>query len=942
MIDPNAVSTIRVGELSPEPFSLTDNVPHEVGTELKRGTIEDLATFISAFIGSTDGVGFRAISVTDGQTLPTTTQQEFILVGKGTYYNVVGGSTIICTEELNAIVSNGSYWFIGVEIPVNVELAGITQFIRDGFINTTPSEDTVYEALALKANVADSEDTSNKQNDLTPDGTGTKYPTVDAVNALKWIKSNESLSLAQRKGDILCGILDQYTGEEITLSKVTGTPIVDGIIYFQLGAEYFKRNNSEVIDLRWFRADNILVQSMLGYSNVKYLVSRDFDLNGAAITIPIGCTLVFKNGVFANFASITGDFTKIEAGVNKIFDLSGTVSGFTVAEAYPEWFGAFGNNSNNDYAPFQKCLTSFKKLYLSAKNYYVAGNLTATQDVIIVGKGANTVVTVGTTGEFLTLGNDTYLSDFGIGYYKNIISNFEINAEATVTTVIKSKGIRWVNYDLLTVRGGAVGIHIIGAFKMSSLRKVDLPHQTTTNCIIDYTNNFVLDQVGMFGNIGGTTGLKITSAVGQQCKNITLQACDFEGLTEAVNVKGYDVSNINILNSWFEGNTTDITFDNSLETLTALNINGGFFQGNIYLGTVDQTAGTKLINGVTIDNIQLENGDIYVRGATTVQDCSFGSANSFKGSGSIIYADAPHLINPGRGAELPAHEIMPRYIVSPEVAVSTSEVRSSQGEIRYNNNEASIKTAKGWAFLPLLYKEEFAFEALPDTSTIDLEGVNTGSFVGTADLYNFTGEVQGHIYTLVGGVGCNKLIVHSDAAIKLVDGQNIRLLEGDIIAFQCIGASLVKEIYRNIAAYNYAPRISPSLTGAPTAPTAASGTNTTQIATTAFVQGIRPYKVYTALLTQVGTDAPTATVLENTLGGTVVWTRDSAGIYYGTLSGAFSSNKTVCFISGTVLSVHFNCYQNSTSSVTATSTNTSGEGVDTAILSASIEIRVYN
>jgi len=182
MIDPNAVSTIRVGELSPEPFSLTDNVPHEVGTELKRGTIEDLATFISAFIGSTDGVGFRAISVTDGQTLPTTTQQEFILVGKGTYYNVVGGSTIICTEELNAIVSNGSYWFIGVEIPINVELAGITQFIRDGFINTTPSEDAVYEALVLKANIADSENIANKQNDLTPDGTGTKYPTVDAVN----------------------------------------------------------------------------------------------------------------------------------------------------------------------------------------------------------------------------------------------------------------------------------------------------------------------------------------------------------------------------------------------------------------------------------------------------------------------------------------------------------------------------------------------------------------------------------------------------------------------------------------------------------------------------------------------------------------------------------------------------------------------------------------
>ena len=191
MIDPTAVSTIRVGELSPEPFSLTDNIPHEVGTELKRGTIEDLATFISAFIGSADGVGFRAISVTDGQTLPTTTQQEFILVGKGTYYNVVGGSTIICTEELNAIVSNGSYWFIGVEIPVNVELAGITQFIRDGFINTTPSEDAIYDALALKANVADSEYVTNKVSTISTYST-TLYPNEKATHDALDLKLNIS------------------------------------------------------------------------------------------------------------------------------------------------------------------------------------------------------------------------------------------------------------------------------------------------------------------------------------------------------------------------------------------------------------------------------------------------------------------------------------------------------------------------------------------------------------------------------------------------------------------------------------------------------------------------------------------------------------------------------------------------------------------------------
>jgi hypothetical protein len=52
-----------------------------------------------------------------------------------------------------------------------------------------------------------------------------------------------------------------------------------------------------------------------------------------------------------------------------------------------------------------------------------------------------------------------------------------------------------------------------------------------------------------------------------------------------------------------------------------------------------------------------------------------------------------------------------------------------------------------------------------------------------------------------------------------------------------------------------------------------------------------PYKVYRALLTQSGTDAPVATVLENTLGD-IVWSYLQQGDYTGTLSGAFTANKT--------------------------------------------------
>lgn len=53
-----------------------------------------------------------------------------------------------------------------------------------------------------------------------------------------------------------------------------------------------------------------------------------------------------------------------------------------------------------------------------------------------------------------------------------------------------------------------------------------------------------------------------------------------------------------------------------------------------------------------------------------------------------------------------------------------------------------------------------------------------------------------------------------------------------------------------------------------------------------------PYKSYVALISQSGTSAPTANVILNELGGTVVWSRAGAGQYLATLSGAFTSGKT--------------------------------------------------
>lgn len=67
---------------------------------------------------------------------------------------------------------------------------------------------------------------------------------------------------------------------------------------------------------------------------------------------------------------------------------------------------------------------------------------------------------------------------------------------------------------------------------------------------------------------------------------------------------------------------------------------------------------------------------------------------------------------------------------------------------------------------------------------------------------------------------------------------------------------------------------------------------------TGVIFNIKPkYKVYTALLTQSGTDAPTAIVLENTLGFDILWQYNNVGNYAVDYSIIFDSNKTACFIS---------------------------------------------
>tara|TARA_R110000822_G_scaffold76214_4_gene183177 strand:+ start:4534 stop:5094 length:561 start_codon:yes stop_codon:yes gene_type:complete len=49
-LDPALLSSTRIGQLAPADFSLTDNLAHEVGTELKRGTVQQLVALVAPLV----------------------------------------------------------------------------------------------------------------------------------------------------------------------------------------------------------------------------------------------------------------------------------------------------------------------------------------------------------------------------------------------------------------------------------------------------------------------------------------------------------------------------------------------------------------------------------------------------------------------------------------------------------------------------------------------------------------------------------------------------------------------------------------------------------------------------------------------------------------------------------------------------------------------------
>ena len=408
-------------------------------------------------------------------------------------------------------------------------------------------------------------------------------------------------------------------------------------------------------------------------------------------------------------------------------------------------------------------------------------------------------------------------------------------------------------------------------------------------------------------------------------------------------------------------------------------------------------------NGITRAYIILKNTATSLQNASDTKIVEAGKFGNVGGSGGAITLDA----------------IVAALGYTPENVANKSGTLTASSTLYPTNNaviagtilnqNASAQSANMWINGNGIFGNQVGIGmAMSLDKLLSISSSLTGGT--TLGLYNFVSNVNNRNWAL-------KLNSNNFGDLGFMVGtSNGSNPETGIIAFTLTGTGAA--IFSStVSATSF--NGSAALTGTPTAPTATVGTNTTQIATTAFVQAadaskvsltgnetvagnktlsgtttlnetiiregyqlkfpkgvmyqssvgtnaltdnrtvsfpdasgtvalvetVRPYKVYTALLSQSGTSAPTATVLENTL-GTVVWTRSNTGQYVGTLTGAFTDQKTIIFVNrsnpaATAFDTNMAANVININTVGYTTFSNSAY-VDGQTNSASIEIRVYN
>lgn len=323
------------------------------------------------------------------------------------------------------------------------------------------------------------------------------------------------------------------------------------------------------------------IQDKFNKPNVIYKITKDIDLDGGTLTIPEGCTLDFQGGSFAN-GTITGSNTKINAGLQKIFNLDITLNGtWSIVESYPEWFGAKGDGVTINTSALQNCINSFNVIKLDIGTY-LTRQLSIPSFKNILGEGKNTIIkadpSMALTNNYLIRTKDGG-SGIRISNLKIICGNTSDEAD------YKIGGIGLIstanaNNDQWDTRNIIENVEILNCYAASIYIGTYQRENKIQNCFISNTTNNGINCQGTDNMINGCTiaGSHLSGIMLQtnnRLSNTKLFGCCKSEVTKnlyALDIFGSkcNVSNVELQQNYYGGvvvrgnsNYVQVTNDNN-------------------------------------------------------------------------------------------------------------------------------------------------------------------------------------------------------------------------------------------------------------------------------------------------------------------------------------------------------------------------------------------
>ncbi len=253
-----------------------------------------------------------------------------------------------------------------------------------------------------------------------------------------------------------------------------------------------------------------LTQSAFLAGNTVYVIKNDFVLE-EDITIPQNSVLVFDGGSLSGAHTITGNNTRIQAGLVKIFSTDVVLAGnWRVSEAYPEWFGAKGDGETDDLFAIEKAIY-LSNIRLQGKTYYLSETLNISSNRSIVGEKGATVIKISDYGKKHSIVMLSEASNVTIKDIVFTVDNFEWVARSN-NDHKSEEYLRYYKLREQEIRGGirlnkgCSNVTIDGVEVYNSgygiLAYMSNKHVTIRNCYIHHT---MIDGIAMY--VGNTNFL---------------------------------------------------------------------------------------------------------------------------------------------------------------------------------------------------------------------------------------------------------------------------------------------------------------------------------------------------------------------------------------------------------------------------------------------------